>query len=372
MAAELAQWEAAATSSASTRKRRIEWIDIAKGLGIILVSFGHLRNGDGQSVWLPALDGTIAGIYLFHMPLFFLLAGLTFSDRRPLGEFALRKARTLLVPYAVFSLYFLAKPVAVALVPGLAGAFQTGHDYGIARASFDVIVMGNGLWFLMALFLAELACWALSRALRAVGPRAAVMGLLGLAVIAIYFSTYSAGPSLALPFKLDRAFEALGFMCVGIAAKDALLGAARSGALLVAIAAAAAFALVAIPLVASAQMGLGVQAACRAAAALSGTLAVALLSIAVARSGLLSYLGRESLMFYAVNALSMNVAKLMLFRVAGLDLAAAPFAIQAGGGALCTLLGMLVMWVLCLVVHRWIPWAIGQRGDASSRLSGSR
>ncbi|PKU93546.1 Acyltransferase [Bifidobacterium thermophilum] len=60
-------------------KKRIEWIDIAKGIGITLVSFGHLRNGDGQSVWLPALDSLIAAIYLFHMPLFFLLGGITFS-----------------------------------------------------------------------------------------------------------------------------------------------------------------------------------------------------------------------------------------------------------------------------------------------------
>ena len=36
--------------------KRVEWIDVAKGVGIVLVSFGHLRNGDGESVWLPALD----------------------------------------------------------------------------------------------------------------------------------------------------------------------------------------------------------------------------------------------------------------------------------------------------------------------------
>lgn len=30
--------------------KRIEWIDAAKGVGIVLVSFGHLRNGDGESV----------------------------------------------------------------------------------------------------------------------------------------------------------------------------------------------------------------------------------------------------------------------------------------------------------------------------------
>ncbi|WP_029576917.1 acyltransferase family protein [Bifidobacterium thermacidophilum] len=67
-------------------KKRIEWIDIAKGIGITLVSFGHLRNGDGQSVWLPALDSLIAAIYLFHMPLFFLLGGITFSMRGGYGN----------------------------------------------------------------------------------------------------------------------------------------------------------------------------------------------------------------------------------------------------------------------------------------------
>lgn len=54
-------------------KTRIEWIDIAKGIGIVLVSFGHVRNGDGRSVWLPALDMLISAIYLFHMPLFYFL-----------------------------------------------------------------------------------------------------------------------------------------------------------------------------------------------------------------------------------------------------------------------------------------------------------
>ena len=61
--------------------KRIEWIDVAKGVGIVLVSFGHLRNGDGESEWLPAFDAPIDALYLFHMPLFFLLGVLTVSRR---------------------------------------------------------------------------------------------------------------------------------------------------------------------------------------------------------------------------------------------------------------------------------------------------
>ena len=77
--------------AAVQQRKRIEWIDIGKGIGIVLMTFGHLRNGDGQSVWLPALDSLIVAIYLFHMPLFYLLGGLTFSMRSGFKAFLMRK-----------------------------------------------------------------------------------------------------------------------------------------------------------------------------------------------------------------------------------------------------------------------------------------
>lgn len=43
--------------------KRIEWIDIAKGIGIILVIFGHIISPSNFRTW----------IYSFHIPLFFLL-----------------------------------------------------------------------------------------------------------------------------------------------------------------------------------------------------------------------------------------------------------------------------------------------------------
>ena len=63
---------------------RIEWIDLAKGVGIILVVVGHAGRGlqnaglaDPRGV-LPVLD---QAIYAFHMPLFFLLSGVVFGVR---------------------------------------------------------------------------------------------------------------------------------------------------------------------------------------------------------------------------------------------------------------------------------------------------
>ena len=76
--------------------KRIEWIDVAKGVGIVLVSFGHLRNGDGESVWLPALDAPIDAIYLFHM-----LISVSFGSR-------LRRACTHVpIPFAISSAFSL-------------------------------------------------------------------------------------------------------------------------------------------------------------------------------------------------------------------------------------------------------------------------
>lgn len=49
-------------------KDRIQWLDLAKGIVILLVIVGH-------TVW----GGVRAAIFSFHMPLFFILSGVTFK-----------------------------------------------------------------------------------------------------------------------------------------------------------------------------------------------------------------------------------------------------------------------------------------------------
>lgn len=70
---------------------RLEWIDVARGIGIIAVVVGH--------VWTrgPLRDA----VYSFHMPLFFLLSGLL-SRPQPPARFALRQLGSQMRPYAAF------------------------------------------------------------------------------------------------------------------------------------------------------------------------------------------------------------------------------------------------------------------------------
>lgn len=70
---------------------RMEWIDISKGLGIILVIFGHIHSGKVREL-----------IYSFHMPLFFFLSGAVFKIKSDFKTFFIKKVKALVRPYFYF------------------------------------------------------------------------------------------------------------------------------------------------------------------------------------------------------------------------------------------------------------------------------
>ncbi len=88
---------------------RLDWVDLAKGIGILLVVFGHVWRGL-ESGHFPIRAGLYSGvddwIYSFHMPLFFVLSGL-FAGRsaaRSSGTYLADKLRTIAYPYLLWSL----------------------------------------------------------------------------------------------------------------------------------------------------------------------------------------------------------------------------------------------------------------------------
>jgi fucose 4-O-acetylase-like acetyltransferase len=88
---------------------RIDWIDYAKGIGIILVVYAHLlSSGYNAGLAIPAhfFQFSDSLVYSFHMPLFFFLAGLlveeSFAARGQQG-FLLSKFRLIAYPYLVWS-----------------------------------------------------------------------------------------------------------------------------------------------------------------------------------------------------------------------------------------------------------------------------
>lgn len=80
------------------RFKNIVWIDIAKGITILLMVIGHTS--------IPSVLSNF--IWAFHMPLFFIASGWTTNwQKTDFKGFTKRKFRTLLVPFFVYSLVVL-------------------------------------------------------------------------------------------------------------------------------------------------------------------------------------------------------------------------------------------------------------------------
>jgi len=88
---------------------RDESLDVAKGFGIILVVLGHCLDGLIASGFLPAslMWPTLAVfvIYLFHMPLFFVVSGhLASGKHRPVRTTLAKLSLTIVYPYFLWSI----------------------------------------------------------------------------------------------------------------------------------------------------------------------------------------------------------------------------------------------------------------------------
>lgn len=87
---------------------RTAWVDYSKGIGIILVVYGHVVGGAmPESMKIPRLMLLSRDIiYHFHMPLFFFLSGLfvqTSLSKRGTRRFIVNKSAVLGYPYFVWS-----------------------------------------------------------------------------------------------------------------------------------------------------------------------------------------------------------------------------------------------------------------------------
>jgi fucose 4-O-acetylase-like acetyltransferase len=145
--------------------RRIDSVDIVKGIAIILMVFGHTEQGaHHRGLWegMPALTRGIAFadafIYSFHMPAFFFVTGLFLAgsvERRGGFSFIMEKVKTILYPYVLWGLIF-------ALTAPLTQRFRMGELVSW-QFRLSAIVTGNSSWFLISLFICQLLALAVIR-----------------------------------------------------------------------------------------------------------------------------------------------------------------------------------------------------------------
>lgn len=177
-------------------KRRIEWIDTAKGIGLICVILGHL-NVPYLSTW----------IYTFHMPLFFFLSGAVFSGGKyNFKEYLKRKIKSLVLPYFTLGggifLFFC-------IVYAVQG--QPVSAYGQMLKDFLVQEHYWTVWFLACLFLVEVIYYGLHALC---GKYPIVATALSLLLCVFGLLRYRLGWG-SLPWNLDVALVAQFFFHCG-------------------------------------------------------------------------------------------------------------------------------------------------------------
>lgn len=151
--------------------KRLDWIDIAKGIAIILVIVGHT---------VPNPSPLRHAIFSFHMPLFFILAGYTFRPK-PWRELLSGSVSRLLVPYVVLALAWQVPTFLMSGAPLTSGTLVTWLKTLVFASGVDVPGLGVAAvgmaWFLAALFTSRLLFNVLVRLFDAAG-----LGLFGRAL----------------------------------------------------------------------------------------------------------------------------------------------------------------------------------------------
>jgi len=163
--------------------------DAARGIGILLVVYGHVLRGLVKAGLVPADSPLVFSdyaIYTFHMPLFFLLAGINAARGMSRENFITSKIPTIVYPYFLWTFLQAGMQMAV----GGANAPVSAPD--LLSILWAPVFQ---FWFLSAIFV----CHLLARLFSAEPLRLALFSLAAYPA-GIYLVT--ALPVLANPFSM--------------------------------------------------------------------------------------------------------------------------------------------------------------------------
>lgn len=129
--------------------KRIAWVDIIKGIGIIIVVISHAYKDPNSSM--------LKIFYTFSMPLFFFVSGYMFKEENNIKEHAKNKFYQLLIPY--FSSLILFLPISIYFFPAHLNLFYYNSiPIDIGRYFFgrsNAYSITGSIWFLPCLFFTQ-------------------------------------------------------------------------------------------------------------------------------------------------------------------------------------------------------------------------
>lgn len=188
-----------------TTVQRIPWIDVCRGIAIILVLYGHALHNDTQRFL----------IYAFHMPLFFFVSGIVFKKDLHKSFFSVlyKNVKSILIPYFLFAvLTFIASYILLQPQVYTYDSFMK-QAYGVffGNGNNGYLAYNVALWFLPCLFLIKVSFALLTKYVQK--QRVILTVLVLMSLVGYYFSALH--PSVKLFYGLETAFTGFVFFGAG-------------------------------------------------------------------------------------------------------------------------------------------------------------
>ncbi len=190
-------------------KPRMKWVDNAKGIAMFSVILGHcleyINSDMGCSLLLLPI------VYSFSVPLFFMVSGYFHkSENVGFWKYVLKKAKSILIPYATFMVICLLVSAIRIYV------FKTELETTLFQGFLNIVIQRhyNMLWFLAVLFLTEIISYFL------LYKKNYILIFVAIAVSVLTAFLLRRYNLLYLPWSIDIVPFAFIFYAVGFAVRD--------------------------------------------------------------------------------------------------------------------------------------------------------
>ena len=200
-------------------KKRVEYFDVAKGIGAFLVLLGHLQ-GPEFFQYSPYIILMCQWIFSFHMVLFFIISGMLICYKndidKDMRDIAVRRFKGIMIPYYWFSFFYMT----VVIVAFIKKQILVGTVWLNLWYVFSTYGM-NVLWFLPALFFAELLFIFImkkldtKKAVIVISVQAAVGFVIAYVLRQLTYDTTLKEGAHELAIALVRPFIACAFIAIG-------------------------------------------------------------------------------------------------------------------------------------------------------------
>ncbi len=188
--------------------KRIDFVDLTKGVCIILVVILHVGLQVGGEFGRLASHPILS---CFRMPLYFFISGIFFKSYEGLLGFFVRKINKLIIPFIFFYVSaFMLKYLVWKVMPGVFQLPVSFRDMLVVFHGHELIKFNAPIWFLLALFNCNILFY-LVHSLRKKYLRLMFLATLAIGALGFYMNDLG----IELPFYIDVAMTALPFYVAG-------------------------------------------------------------------------------------------------------------------------------------------------------------